>query len=635
MGQPSLKFDGVPTFLDVEAMPDRGFYYLIGLGLERDGQRVEHSFWADGESDERLIWETCLNALKEIGNPQIVSYGAYETRFLKQMKGRYVSEPDNLEFVNRLIENAVNLVDCMYGKIYFPTYSNSLKEIGRYLGFEWTWPRASGAAAPLLRRAWELGTDDGLKRELIGYNIDDCRASAAVADALVRLCAGGGSSLDAVDVGSLDVSFEQTWDKFDSASPAFAKINAAAYWDYQRDRVYIRSNPHLRSASKVRKRHSYRSPPINKTVQPPSEKCCPDCNSLDISINGRRRRLCYDMRFSEGGFRRWVVKHIVEYYRCRNCYSLFSSQTRRSRRYRYSDNVLAYSIYNIFELNISQYKLAKIMNNLFGYPLSQPHISRMIQRAVDMYGETYELTKQRLLRGHLIHADETHISIKGKRSYVWVFTNMEDVLYIYSENRAGDVVANFLESFDGVLVSDFYGAYESLACPQQKCLVHLMRDLNDNIHKEPFNLEVRDLVREFGALLEPIIDTIDRFGLKTYFLKKHKKAVTRFYNALASRSYNTESAKTIQRRFKKHRENLFIFLDHDNIPWNNNNAEHAIKSFAKLRDVIGGRTTTRGIRDYLLLLSIYQTCVYREIDFLSFLRSGKKDIKDSVHSGKL
>src|ERR1700758_182235 len=59
----------------------------------------------------------------------------------------------------------------IYGKIYFPTFSNSIKEVARYLGFEWNWPHASGAAATSLRRACELGADDGLKRELIGYNM--------------------------------------------------------------------------------------------------------------------------------------------------------------------------------------------------------------------------------------------------------------------------------------------------------------------------------------------------------------------------------------------------------------------------------------------------------------------------------
>jgi len=84
--------------------------------------------------------KTGLRTLKSIGNAQIVSYGAYETRYLRQMNTRYILALDDEEFVDRLIETSINLLACMYGKIYFPTYSNSLKEIGRYLGFEWAWP---------------------------------------------------------------------------------------------------------------------------------------------------------------------------------------------------------------------------------------------------------------------------------------------------------------------------------------------------------------------------------------------------------------------------------------------------------------------------------------------------------------
>jgi predicted RecB family nuclease len=94
------------------------------------------------------------------------------------MKERYILAPGDMEFVGRLIETSVNLGGCIYGKIYFPMFSNRLKEVGLYLGFEWTWSRASGSAAPLLRRAWELGADDKQKHELIRYNIDDCRAAA-------------------------------------------------------------------------------------------------------------------------------------------------------------------------------------------------------------------------------------------------------------------------------------------------------------------------------------------------------------------------------------------------------------------------------------------------------------------------
>ena len=242
VGPPSIKFDGTLTFLDVEGMPDRDFYYLIGLRFESSGEHVERSFWADGLDGERIIWENCLRELKAIRNAHVVSYGAYEIRFLRQMRARYVLAPDDVQFVDQLIGKAVNLLGCIYGKIYFPTFSNSLKEVGRYLGFEWAWPQASGAAAPLLRRAWELAADDGLKSELIGYNMDDCRAAVIVADAITRICGDGASGLNAVDVGSLEVGFQRTYGKLDCALPEFGKINNAAYWDYQRSKVYARTD---------------------------------------------------------------------------------------------------------------------------------------------------------------------------------------------------------------------------------------------------------------------------------------------------------------------------------------------------------------------------------------------------------
>ena len=152
-----------------------------------------------------------------------------------------------MEFVDRLIETSVNLVGCIYGKVYFPTFSNSLKEVGRYLGFEWTWPQASGAAAPLLRRAWELCADDRLKRELIGYNMDDCRAAATVADALVRIC-GGGASEPQRSRGQFAGGWlpSELLANSTSVLPEFAKINDAAYWDYQRSKVYARTDKTIR-----------------------------------------------------------------------------------------------------------------------------------------------------------------------------------------------------------------------------------------------------------------------------------------------------------------------------------------------------------------------------------------------------
>jgi hypothetical protein len=69
-----------------------------------------------------------------------------------------------------------------------------------------------------------------------------------------------------------------------------------------------------------------------------------------------------------------------------------------------------------------------------------------------------------------------------------------------------------------------------------------------------------------------------------------------------------------------------MFLNSDGVPWNNNNAEHAIKRFAHYREITDGHLTENGLTDYLVLLSINQTCEYKGISFLKFLLSGEIDI---------
>jgi hypothetical protein len=160
-----------------------------------------------------------------------------------------------------------------------------------------------------------------------------------------------------------------------------------------------------------------------------------------------------------------------------------------------------------------------------------------------------------------------------------------------------------------------------------------MRDLNNDLLKSPFDEELKEWVRGFAMLLKPIIETIDRFGLKTHFLRKHKVYIDRFYTGLSKRNYESEIVIKYKKRFEKYRDKLFTFLDYDGVPWNNNNAEHAIKAFARLRNVIGGTSSEKGIREYLILLSICETCKYKGVSFLEFLRSGEQDIDVFIKKG--
>ena len=64
VGSPELKIDGTPVYLDVEGLPDRDFYYLIGLRAKTADAVVQHSFWADDLADEQKAWSDSLAFLQ-------------------------------------------------------------------------------------------------------------------------------------------------------------------------------------------------------------------------------------------------------------------------------------------------------------------------------------------------------------------------------------------------------------------------------------------------------------------------------------------------------------------------------------------------------------------------------------------
>ena len=104
--------------------------------------------------------------------------------------------------------------------------------------------------------------------------------------------------------------------------------------------------------------------------------------------------------------------------------------------------------------------------------------------------------------------------------------------------------------------------------------------------------------------------------------------MARFFRNHIDKPGNTELTLKYQTRFRKNKDRLFLFLEHDGVPWNNNNAENAIKGFTTLRNVIGGSSTPKGLKESLDLLSIAQTLRNRNVSFLEFLTSGEASITE-------
>src|SRR5208283_4376490 len=127
VGSPELKIEGTPVYLDVEGLPDRDFYYLIGVRIANGESAVQHSLRADTVEDEGKIWREFLAILETVEKPVLIHYGSYETTFLKRMCELH-GGPAEGSGIATTIQAAVNVVSVLFAHIYFPTYTNGLKD---------------------------------------------------------------------------------------------------------------------------------------------------------------------------------------------------------------------------------------------------------------------------------------------------------------------------------------------------------------------------------------------------------------------------------------------------------------------------------------------------------------------------
>ena len=188
-------------------------------------------------------------------------------------------------------------------------------------------------------------------------------------------------------------------------------------------------------------------------------------------------------------------------YRCPSCAKTFFARITASTAGKYGHDLMAYTMYLNIELRLPQGHVDASVGKLFGLHISKRHDKPFQDRggAHLSVRTTTDLLKK-LCTGSLLHVDETSVSVKGKNGYVWVLTSMEQVAYFYTPTREGATIQAMLKDFSGVLVSDFYAAYDAIECPQQKCLIHFIRDLNDDLLKHPYDDELKRLVGSFCRL---------------------------------------------------------------------------------------------------------------------------------------
>lgn len=148
----------------------------------------------------------------------------------------------------------------------------------------------------------------------------------------------------------------------------------------------------------------------------------------------------------------------------------------------------------------------------------------------------YEALKETLTHTDYIHDDETG----WKRHWLYIFTNPDIVFFHIDESRVTKVVVGHLrENYRSVLVTDFFSAYRNRISvfAKQKCLVHLLRDieelldkeLTDNPASEAFLGDLKKLIKDAILLhnLHPELSSEQwRIGKKDIVKKFNTKGVT-------------------------------------------------------------------------------------------------------------
>ena len=520
VGSPELKIEGTPVYLDVEGLPDRDFYYLIGLRIGNGDSAIQHSLWADAAAGEGRIWREFLAILETVENPVLIHYGSYETTFLRRMCESH-GGPLKGSAVMKAFQSGVNLLSHIFAQIYFPGFSNGLKDNAGALGFKWAEAGASGLKTIPWRCQWEGLREPVFRERLITYNVEDCKALGLVADTVCQLVVRTGDGKETgqsciVRADADEFAKRSKWRTFVSSISGFEYINTAAHWSYQRNRVYARSGGVKLKPKKIILRKKLFSR-VEQVVEGERSCICPKCNQRYCLKGTARSRTLQDILFGRHSLKRRLVKYVFQAYRCRGCGTIFGVPERFQLCRRYGWNLIAYFFYQVIELTVPQLVVTKCFSRVFGLDLNRSSMHELKIKIHQYYAPTKQQILERIVHGSLIHADETRANIKGKSAFVWVFTSFREVFYILSESREGEIVQKLLADFKGVLVSDFFTAYDSIDCPQQKCLIHLMRDLNDAVLKNPFDEELKCLVTAFGDVLKPVVETVDRHGLKNIF----------------------------------------------------------------------------------------------------------------------
>ncbi len=281
-------------------------------------------------------------------------------------------------------------------------------------------------------------------------------------------------------------------------------------------------------------------------------------------------------------------------------------------------------------LSVSQYlpynRIVSVMSNLFKVNISYGVVDKMLKRASSLSEDEIAKITEVLGLSQIVGIDETGCKVNGEKYWHWAFQNDENTLIVANQSRGKKVINETFEDgfVDACVVHDNYSSYSNLiAKKEQLCLAHKLRDLNYAIDCD--NTEV---MKDLKLLIkEAMIDHKEDFTLGQREILKREYEKTLEHLLKQEAIPKSETQKQLNSFRKAHEKNqIFTFLEHPNIPPDNNGSERAIRNVKVKIKVSGQFKSFQGAKDYASLRSIVDTSRKRglnEFDSLVGVISGE------------
>ena len=234
---------------------------------------------------------------------------------------------------------------------------------------------------------------------------------------------------------------------------------------------------------------------------------------------------------------------------------------------------------------ISYQRLSRLLGELFGLAISEGALDAAFRRGKPAFDADVAAIRARLRRARVICSDETSVRIDGRTCWNWVFQNSEVVVHVIRRSRGAGVVAEVLDGHRPALwVSDLYGAQQGHAEAWQICLAHQLRDCT-------YAIEAGDAVfapRMKALLLRAVVLARRHRNLAPSPRREYRRRLECAPDAVMALSPTHRDGQRLRRRYGKLRSHLFTFLDHPEVPADNNGSERELRPTATYRKVTGG-----------------------------------------------